>query len=142
MQSVLGQLLRWDQPIVTAFVFSALQLLALTDCLVAFLPALMVLTITAHMQLLRHRRRNRAHGVMDMSTPATTRAGATENSFRDHSRRQLGEDEPYCVEYEFRDGSLRTKLTNFNAVVRCFILSRCKAMLTTAGSACCVGPNW
>ena len=141
---MLGKVLCWDQPIVSAFIFSALQILALTDCLVTFLPALVVLTVTAHMQLLRHRRRKRARGVMDMSTAATTRAsGAAEHSFRDHPQRQLGEDKPYCVEYEFRDGSLRTKLTNFNAFVRCFSLSWCKAMLllTAAGVGSCVDPN-
>lgn len=118
--AVLERLLRWEQPFATAGVFSALQLLALTDYLVTLLPALMVFTATAHMQLLRNQRRK--YGVMHTSsnTAIPTLSSSTSDSVHDHDphQHQDVQEMSYCVDYEHRDGSLRTKLHNLNAFVR------------------------
>lgn len=116
---VLRWLLCWEQPVVTATAFSTLQFLALTDLLMISLPALIILTVAGHMQLLKHRRRKRVRGGADAHgfAEATSHPHSPLNGRHEH---QQDKAPIYHVEYEYRDGSLRSKLTNFNTAVSHF----------------------
>lgn len=110
--------LRWEQPGVSAMVFSTLQFLALSERL-AYLPALAVLATAAHVWLLRRRRRRRRREDASRGQDA---AASDEENEQQHEAEEQEQDTAtaaqYCVEYQYKDGTLRTKVRNLNEAVR------------------------